>query len=152
MEKFIPLLVFSLIYIGAVKLQIMLFTHWFKKKGKGKIQAYLFFTVFTFWFCFTGMIAQIIVYNKFEKKKTKLFKEVSAIPSDSNVDKLIDFLDHSIFDDKPNNWNQLRAVWFAVNESPDVTTTKKKQLKQFLMLQGLTIHRQDAEIIDNYGK
>lgn len=54
-----------------------------------------------------------------------------------------------VYTNHPNAWNKLRSVWITLNESSNVSTEKKKQLKQLLMLQGLTMHYQDAKIIDN---
>lgn len=97
------------------------------------------------------IILAVASKNK-HKKYHDFYASIAANPSDSAVDTLIDFHQKNICIDEPNCWNQLRAVWFAINESPNVTTAKKTQLKSFLMLKGLTMHHKDAQIIDNYGK
>ena len=72
------------------------------------------------------------------------------IEIDENVDFLIKDIEMFGCTNHPNAWNKLRAIWMTANESSNITTDKKKQLKQFLMLKGLTMHYQDSKVIDNY--
>ena len=94
-------------------------------------------------FAFNGAMSQI------EKEKDEVYAKIVASPSDKAVDELIDLLRCCGCENHPNAWNKLRSIWITFNESPNVSTEKKKQLKQFLMLQGLTMHYQDSKIIDN---
>lgn len=145
----IPGLILIVLYYFAVKLQIKLFDHWAKKKSN-KISLYMFLTVFTFWNMFSGVIAAFMFSAKLEKNRKRIYELVAKNPNNENVDILVEELEKYGCTNTPNAWNQLRALWFTINESPNVTTDKKKQLKQFLMLQGLTMHHHDAQIIDNY--
>ena len=97
----------------------------------------------------------VILILKIKKKKEKyysMYQMIAANPTNETVDMLIDFHTKNKCIDEPNCWNRLRAVWFAINESPNVTTAKKEQVKKFLMLNGLTMHHKDTIIIDNYAK
>lgn len=87
-----------------------------------------------------------------EEKRKTLYNEVSLNPSNEAVDKLKYFIEQNGCIDTPKNWNQLRAVWVSINESPNVRTEKKKEIIQFLRLKGLTMYYKEAEVIDNYGK
>ena len=87
-----------------------------------------------------------------KKKYDAMYQKIAANPSDASVDALIDFHTRNICINEPNYWNRLRAVWLAINASPNVTTPKKEQLKSFLMLKWLNMHYKDAQIIDNYNK
>lgn len=103
----------------------------------------------TVWILFIGFIALAAAANEIKKERGKVYAKITAAPSDQAADELIELIQKYGCDNEPNEWNKLRSVWIAINESPDVSTEKKKQLKQFLMLQGLTMHYQDAKIIDN---
>lgn len=98
---------------------------------------------------FLGVFAFNAAMTQIEKEKDSIYAKIAATPSDKAADELIDLIQRCGCENKPNAWNKLRSVWIAVNESPNVSTEKKKQLKQFLMLQGLTMHYQDSKIIDN---
>ena len=99
---------------------------------------------------YVGFVALGKYLYNFTKLRTSIYTETSKNPTIENVDKLIDFADSYTMLNQPKYWNQLRSVWFAVNESSNVPTNKKKELKQVLMLKGLTMHHNDAQIIDNY--
>lgn len=92
-----------------------------------------------------------VKWNKRVEERNSIYGAVANTPSDFTVDNLIAYIKREGCWNEPQYWNQLRAVWLAVNESPNVSTEKKKQLKQFLMLKGLTMHHQDAQIIDNHN-
>ena len=98
---------------------------------------------------FVGAFALAGAQAQIAKDKDKLFSKITASPSDQTADELIAHIQKYGCTNEPNAWNKLRSVWIALNESPNVSTEKKKQLKQFLMLQGLTMHYQDSKIIDN---
>lgn len=98
---------------------------------------------------FVGLIAIFGATAQIRKEKDALYSKITISPSDQAVDELIANIEKYGCVNDPNSWNKLRSVWITINESPNVSTEKKKQLKQFLMLQGLTMHYQDAKIIDN---
>lgn len=90
-------------------------------------------------------------YNKEVKKFVEPIKEkVQTNPCDSNVDAYMDMIEEYGILNEPQSWNQVRAIWFMVNESPDVTTDKKRQLRNFLMAKGLRLTNSDKNVIDNY--
>ncbi len=147
----IGFVVFCVIYYFAVKLQTRLFLHWAKKGKKTAATIYFIATVLTFWFGLTTLFAFICASSRLEKNRNKIYDILAQNPNNTNVDLLIQDIENFGCVNNPNAWNKLRAIWITVNESPNVSTDKKKQLKQFLMLKGLTMHYQDAKIIDNYN-
>ena len=143
-------IIFCVVYYFAVKLQKRLFLHWAKKGKSTAITIYMVVTLFTFWLGLTGLFAMILASAKIDKQRNKVYDTLVKNPNNDNVDMLIKDIETYGCTNHPNAWNRLRAIWMTVNESPNVSTDKKKQLKQFLMLKGLNIHYQDAKIIDNY--
>lgn len=144
------LVIIILLYYLAIKLQTNLFVRWQRNGHSGRMVIYLVVTLFTFWFGLSGFIALVCASTKMNKEREKVYNALSQNPNDANVDALIEELQGVGCENHPNAWNRLRALWMITNESPNVTTEKKKQLKQFLMLKGLSIYHQDAQIIDNY--
>lgn len=133
---------YALFYKALKKLYIRLIS----KKNIAGVYAVFFLTgliLFVGFFALAGAKAQIA------KENDELFSKITISPSDGAADELIDHIQKYGCENHPNAWNKLRSVWITINESPNVSTEKKKQLKQFLMLQGLTMHYQDAKIIDN---
>ena len=98
---------------------------------------------------FIGFFALVGAVTQLGKERNLFFARIAASPSDQTADELIAYIQQYGCENHPNAWNKLRSVWITINESQNVSTEKKKQLKQFLMLQGLTMHYQDAQIIDN---
>ena len=143
-----------ILYIISIKLHMRLFRHWLEKRTTSKISLYIFITFFLTGICFfgSGLIALFTLSAKYEKERKKIYERVSMSPSDAGVDELMDFIKKYSINNTPNDWNQVRAVWFRCNESPNVTTEKKKELKNYLMLQGLRMHYKEAEVIDNYKR
>ena len=50
----------------------------------------------------------------------------------------------------PESWNKVRGVWFSINESSQVPTDKKRELRDFLTTKGLRLVGNDKNVIDNY--
>ena len=146
----IPGLILIVLYYFAIKFQMRLFLHWAKKGKNTAITIYMVATLFTFWLGFTGLFAMILTSAKIDKQRNKVYDTLVQNPSDENVDLLIKDIEMFGCTNHPNAWNKLRAIWMTANESSNITTDKKKQLKQFLMLKGLTMHYQDSKVIDNY--
>lgn len=141
----------ALLWIAAVILQYQLFmkvlTH------QRKVQIYVLITWITLFLGFTSALAYAVYgVSGFPKKRQKVFSEISTNPNNNSADGLIDYINTYGLINEPEAWNQLRAVWFAINESPNVSTEKKKEIIQFLRLKGLTMHYKEAEVIDNYGQ
>lgn len=146
----IGIIILGVIYFVAVRLQMRLFLHWAKKGNTTAPTIYMIVTLFTFFLGLTTLFAMILTSAKIDKQRGKVCDALVQNPSNENVDLLIKDIETYGCNNHPNAWNKLRAIWMTVNESSNVTTEKKKQLKQFLMLKGLTMHYQDAKIIDNF--
>ncbi len=150
--KLMSLAVFLVLYIISIKLHMKLYRHWLEKRTNAKISLYIFITFFLTGICFfgSGLIALFVLSAKYEKERKRIYEKVSAAPSNEGVDELMNFIKKYTINNTPHDWNQVRAVWFQCNESSNVTTEKKKELKNYLMLQGLRMHYKEAEVIDNY--
>ena len=98
------------------------------------------------------MIKTSKLSNNLKKTRDSIYEKLSVNPTVEDVNNLIDFIKEWGCINTPNEWNKLRAVWFSVNESSNIPTEKKTELKKFLMLKGLTMYHQDSEVIDNYVK
>ena len=95
-------------------------------------------------------------YGFYTMKFKKILKEncqkVSSSPNDSSVDVFLNYVKQWGFYNHPEQWNQVRGVWFIVNESSKVSTSKKKELRDYLIINGLKLHNSEKQIIDNYSK
>ena len=78
-----------------------------------------------------------------------VFANAAKNPSDFSVDSMIAFIEKNGCPNSPQYRNRLKGVWCAVNQSSEVSTEKKKQLKQFLMLKGIDLTGNER-IIDNH--
>ena len=87
---------------------------------------------------------------KFKKVLKTNCEMVSKLPSDSSVDVFLNYLKQWGFYNHPEQWNQIRGVWFIINESSNVSTYKKKELRDYLMTNGLRMNNSEKQIIDNY--
>ncbi len=134
-------------YVFFYKALKNLYIHMISKKNAVGVIAVFIVTGLIY---FVGAFALAGANAQIAKEKDKLFAKIIASPSDFAADELIAHIQKYGCTNHPNAWNKLRSVWITLNESSNVSTEKKKQLKQFLMLQGLTMHYQDAKIIDNY--
>ena len=98
------------------------------------------------------IVAVMLLNNKFLKMRDTVYNNAINNSCDASVDELITYLNKYRCEDRPNAWHQLRGVWFAINESPNVSTEKKRQLKTLLLTKGLYLHKEEGQIIDNYLK
>lgn len=71
-------------------------------------------------------------------------------PEDNSVDVFLDYVKEWGFWNEPQQWNQIRGVWFIINESSNVSTAKKKELRDFLIVNGLRLNNSEKQIVDNY--
>ena len=143
LRALIPMIFGILCYVLFYKSLKRLYIRLISKKNIAGIFAVFFLTgliYFLGFFALAGALTQL---------RDQLFARIAVSPSDQTADELIAYVQQYGCENNPNAWNKLRSVWITINESPNVSTEKKKQLKQFLMLQGLTMHYQDAQIIDN---
>ena len=89
---------------------------------------------------------------KFKKVLKAKCELASKSPDDSSVDAFLDYVKQWGFYNHPEQWNQVRGVWFIINESSNVSTAKKKELRDYLIINGLKLHNSEKQIIDNYSK
>ena len=143
---FTPLILGILCYVLFYKPLKKLYMRLLRKRNLVGVFAVFFLTGFIY---FLGFFALAGALTQLRKERDQLFARIAVSPSDQTADELIAYVQQYGCENNPNAWNKLRSIWIAFNESPNVSTEKKKQLKQFLMLQGLTMHYQDAQIIDN---
>mgnify|MGYP006956019727 FL=1 len=145
-RAFIPIIFGVLCYVFFYKPLKQLYIKLISKQNTAAILALFILTGLIY---FLGAFALAGAKTQMAKDKDKLFSKIIAAPSNQATDELIAHIQQYGCENHPNAWNKLRSVWITINESPNVSTEKKKQLKQFLMLQGLTMHYQDSKIIDN---
>ena len=143
---FAPLIAGVVCFIFLYKPLKKLYMHLLRKRNLVGVFAVFFLTWFIY---FIGFFALAGALTQLRKERDQLFTRIAVSPSDQTADELIAYIQQYGCENHPNAWNRLRSIWITFNESPNVSTEKKKQLKQFLMLQGLTMHYQDSKIIDN---
>lgn len=101
-------------------------------------------------------IFPLIAYGLYTFKFKKVLKAncdfVAKSPNDNSVDMFLNYVKQWGFYNHPEQWNQVRGVWFIVNESSNVSTVKKKELRDYLIINGLKLHNSEKQIIDNYSK
>ena len=143
---FAPLIAGVVCFIFLYKPLKKLYMRLLRKRNLVGVFAVFFLTGLIY---FIGFFALVGALTQLGKERNLFFARIAASPSDQAADELIAYIQQYGCENHPNAWNRLRSIWITFNESPNVSTEKKKQLKQFLMLQGLTMHYQDAQIIDN---
>lgn len=108
-----------------------------------------------------GIFVPVKVWIKIAKYTGKKTQEQYAImsglakaPTDEKVDAFMELVDSEggQIGNNPDNWNSFRNLWFAVNESPNVTTQKKNLFCMWLCNKGLILSAKQAQIKDNFGK
>ena len=143
---FAPLIAGVVCFIFLYKPLKKLYMRLLRKRNLVGVFAVFFLTGLIY---FIGFFALVGALTQLGKERNLFFARIAASPSDQAADELIAYIQQYGCENHPNAWNRLRSIWITFNESPNVSTEKKKQLKQFLMLQGLTMHYQDSKIIDN---
>ena len=98
-----------------------------------------------------GVIGALISSSaKESKNRQALYETLRREPDNAKVDEFIQYIEKFNSANTPEAWQNLRTVWLRVNESPNVTTDKKRELIEFLKVKGLYIHNEEARVIDNY--
>lgn len=143
---FTPLVLGILCYVLFYKPLKKLYMRLLRKRNIAGVFGVFFLTGLIY---FIGFFALLGAVTQLRKERDRLFARIAMSPSNQTADELIAYIQQYGCENNPNAWNRLRSIWITFNESPNVSTEKKKQLKQFLMLQGLTMHYQDSKIIDN---
>ena len=100
---------------------------------------------------FPSVIASCIYIAKFKKVLKTNCEMISKTTDNSSVDVFWNYVKEWGFCNKPEQWNQLRGAWFIVNESSNVSTIKKKELRDYLIVNGLRLNNSEKQIIDNYA-
>lgn len=100
------------------------------------------------------LIPPVIASGLYESKFKKVLKANCEMVSNStdnvSVDRFLTYVKQWGFCNEPQQWNQLRGTWFIVNESSNVSTAKKKELRDYLITNGLRLNNSEKQIIDNY--
>ena len=101
------------------------------------------------------IIIGVIVYAIIAEVRTRkyihnMYNSLINSPNNEGVDKLITYIKKHGCVNKPNYWNRLRNVWYSCNKSSNVSTNKKEELLNLLLLNGIRLNNEDKQIIDNY--
>jgi len=135
--------------IGMAVLQYFLAVKYDDKK----IIIFVVFLILNFPGCIVCAIIYSLIYqHKLNKSREEIFAKLTTSPDDTVVDEYIVHLNKYACEDTPNAWHQVRGVWYACNNSANVTTEKKKELLTLLLLKGLYVTDKEKQIIDNYSK
>ena len=104
-------------------------------------------------FVFGSSIVAYFLYRfKFAKIRKQTFDNIIKNIDSNSPDALTKYINSYGIINEPESWNMVRGVWFAINESSKVPTTKKRELRDFLTTKGLRLVGNDKNVIDNYGK
>lgn len=144
--EFFSNILFGIVLVGIIYLDYRIMVAVKKQK--------LAFVVFAFSIvmAFVPFAAYGFYTLKFKKVLKTNCEMVSKLPSDSSVDVFLNYVKQWGFYNHPEQWNQIRGVWFIINESSNVSTYKKKELRDYLMTNGLRMNNSEKQIIDNYSK
>lgn len=98
----------------------------------------------------------IIAYRKHCKEGTNemktVWEKIMVAPNETLVNQFMEMVKKYGLPNHPKAWNQVRGVWFVVNDCPNISTVKKTEFRNFLMSVGLRLVGNDKNVIDNYGK
>lgn len=148
MKKVIAVVIFiiivALLYSALRKIFFRLLKYAYKTQNKSLLS--------------TLYICSAVIPGTFEKftdsitkERDSLYSEVASCPTEENADRLIEYVNSHILVDKPECWNMLRGVWYAINESSDITSETKRKVRTVLTTKGLMLAGKDKDIVDNYG-
>lgn len=115
-----------------------------------KAQIVFFITLIPFCVIPT-FIAAGLYESKFKKVLKANCEMVSKSTDNASVDRFLNYLKQWGFCNEPQQWNQLRGAWFIINECPNVSTAKKKELRDYLITNGLRLNNSEKQIIDIYA-
>ena len=93
--------------------------------------------------------------NELNALGDRIAADLTSYPTDEKVFAFMNYIDNNAgggIHNTPQNWNRVRGLWFIANESPNVTTSTKKQFRDWLLIKGLRLTGNDKNVIDNYGK
>lgn len=110
----------------------------------------VFWTTLIFFLIIPPIIASGLYVSKFKKVLKANCEMVSNSTDNVSVDRFLTYVKQWGFCNEPQQWNQLRGTWFIVNESSNVSTAKKKELRDYLITNGLRLNNSEKQIIDNY--
>ena len=142
-------IVLSLTVLVFVALALIPYKIMVSVKSWKKAQIVFFITLIPF--CLIPpIIASGLYIWKFKKVLKSNCEMVSNSTDNASVDRFLNYLKQWGFCNEPQQWNQLRGAWFIINESSNVSTTKKKELRDHLIVNGLRLNNSEKQIIDNY--
>ena len=97
----------------------------------------------------------IIAYRKHCKEGTNemkaVWKKIMVAPNETLVNQFMEMVKKYGLPNHPKAWNQVRGVWFVVNDCPNISTAKKTEFRNFLMSVGLRLVGNDKNVTDNYN-
>lgn len=100
-------------------------------------------------FVVVWIILCIFATIRSNKLKKIAYKNLEASQTNENVDEFIKIVSRGSITNQPPVWNRVRGIWFMVNESPNVTTDRKTELRNLLVSKGLRLTPNERKIIDN---
>ena len=98
----------------------------------------------------SSIVAFFLYAVKFEKTKRKTFDTIIKNTDSNSPDILMKYINSYGIINYPESWNKVRGVCFSINESSQVPTDKKRELRDFLTTKGLRLVGNDKNVIDNY--
>ena len=139
----------AVVWILGVFIQYKLMLLMKKPKRAG---IYMIVTIFACWFFGSTWLAYGLYLAKYTKIRKKKFEKIAFSVNNDSPDELKKYIKAWDLQNDPKSWNELRGVWTIINESPNVSADKKRDLRDFLIIKGLRLTGIDKNVIDNYGK
>jgi len=96
------------------------------------------------------LVCVLIAEIRTRKYIQNMYNSLINSPNNEGVDRLIAYIKKKGCVNQPNYWNRLRNVWYSCNKSSNVSTNKKEELLNLLLLNGIRLNNEDKQIIDNY--
>ena len=136
-------------------LAIKFFKAQFMKKPRSFPFGWLFLSLLSGLIIPFGLIPGfIIAYRKHCKDGTNemeaVWKKIMVAPTETLANEFMEMVKKYGLPNHPRAWNQVRGVWFVVNDCPNISTAKKTEFRNFLMSVGLRLVGNDKNVIDNY--
>jgi len=150
-----PILALGIIVVVNV-LAVKFFRKQFMKKPRTFPLGWLLLSILSGLIIPSGVIpAFIIAYRKHCKVGTNevnaIFDKIMSAPNETLVNQFMEMVKKYNLPNNPKAWNQVRGVWFVVNDCPNISTAKKTEFRNFLMSVGLRLVGNDKNVTDNYN-
>ena len=123
-----------------------------KKRSTYSLIAWLTIFIYPIFVLPAYLLASRKVSNPARELGKNVWNEIQVAPTEELVDQFIELTNKFGIKNEPVYWNKVRGIWFIVNDSPEISTAKKTQFRNFLMAQGLMLVGKDKEVNDNCSK